>query len=285
MLQDLAMALQEKAIEEGLTPPEDTSASTPDGSTPHTDAMTPSPAPQIPSRGMPPDPVSTADNDDETYDNNTNSVAQKEPATDQTIIGTVAFKSEILDGPQHLLPKVTLERLEVPSVPSPKVEPGDVIDARIIQEAVLKMNGPVVTLQALQNKVGSGLNSIREALQAMTYPDHSTAYVGQTVTITGDIDVFFKCPPQCLHPDALMPFDIQTGAYKQFFCNAPEETRILLQPWYTYVESMVVKCPFSHTMFPLENLGLDEREVRRLVKLKAKLEELQKMKAGTPKKN
>lgn len=84
-------------------------------------------------------------------------------------------------------------------------------------------------------------------------------YVGEYKEI-GNIKLFYKCPPELLHADALLPYSISPDAYTDLFYKDFKPNSSCPTDWASYVATLLSNTPYSPMLFPVDSMGLSDEE-------------------------
>lgn len=141
-----------------------------------------------------------------------------------------------------------------------------------IQNVILMLDGPVVSLKAVEQKLNVEENVVKDAAQKL-----SDGSVGRLIILTGKKQVFFKALPQFVEEARLKSLSITNMDYKESFYKVPAISRLTLLPWYQYVVDMIVKCPYPREQFPITSMGLMKSELYRLTTLQKKQDQMDRL--------
>ncbi len=133
-----------------------------------------------------------------------------------------------------------------------------------LQEAIMKIPGCFIMSRTVCRKRTTKSEFVIRAMRAMTHPQGHHRHVGEYRKIGAMQHIFFKCPPDLLHRDALLRYRIDHEQYSALFFSDPRPEKGAPCKWDQYVEGLIRNFPYNPQKFPLHVMGMDDCSLKTL---------------------
>ena len=129
-----------------------------------------------------------------------------------------------------------------------------------VQRTILEQEGSVVLSRILQRRKNKfRASALIQAMKDMSRSQSDRHYVGEYKEI-GNIKLFYKCPPELLHADALANYAITPEDYANLFYNDFKPNSGCPTDWASYVATLLANTPYNPMLFPVDSMGLSKEE-------------------------
>ena len=129
-----------------------------------------------------------------------------------------------------------------------------------VQRTILEQEGSVVLSRILQRRKNKfRASALIHAMKDMSRSQSDRHYVGEYKEI-GNIKLFYKCPPELLHADALLRYNIDPQEYTNLFYNDFKPNSGCPTDWASYVATLLANTPYNPMLFPVDSMGLGPEE-------------------------